>query len=249
MVLPPPGVELRTVNYPPTADPVPRGGYSVLYEDLGRPNQLCKVPKPWKAYEEAHQVERRIFKRLGEHPNLIKVIEMDEYGIWLARAAHGCLTEYYKNGGKASIQQKLKWSEDVARVTHFLHEKDVRQADLSGKNLLIDAHMRILLCDFSGSYIDGEKATIVPAAGYRHPDSNERSLPSIRAEIHALGSTIYEIVTEDRPHHEVESEAIDKLLEEGKYPDVSNIPLGSVIQRCWNGDYTSALEIAEDITH
>jgi serine/threonine protein kinase len=247
MVLPPPGVEVRLVHYPPTAKSVINGGYSVLYEDPSRPNQLCKVPCPWEQYEEAHRVERRIFQQLGEHPNLVKVIEMDEYGIWLERAANGCLTEYYINGGKADVAQKLKWSEDVARVTHFLHEKDVRQADLGGKNLLIDAHMRIILCDFSGSYINGEKATIVPAAGYRHPDKNERALPSIRAEIHALGSTIYEIITGHGPYHGLVSEAIDKLLEEGNYPEVSNILLGGVVQRCWNGDYSSALEVAEEI--
>jgi hypothetical protein len=75
MVLPPPGVEGPVVNYPLNADTVLRGGYSVLYTHPDRPEQ---VPRPWEEYKPALQVERRIFKRLGEHPNLVKVIEMDE---------------------------------------------------------------------------------------------------------------------------------------------------------------------------
>jgi hypothetical protein len=45
-----------------------------------RPSR-CKVPRPWEEYKPALQVERRIFKRLEEHPTLVKVIETDEYSI------------------------------------------------------------------------------------------------------------------------------------------------------------------------
>jgi hypothetical protein len=107
--------------------------------------------------------------------------------------------------------------------------------------------MTILLCDFSSSYIDGEEASIVAAADYRHPDKDERSIPTICAEIHALGSTLYEIIIRTGPYHGLKEDAIDKLLEEGKYPDVSEVLLGEVIQKCWNGGYDSAFEVAEDI--
>jgi serine/threonine protein kinase len=95
---------------------------------------------------------------------------MDQYGIWLERAAHGCLREYYMKGGEATPEEKLRWCTDVCRVLQFVHDNNIRHADMSGRNLLLTAERRILLCDFAGSAIDDQKATIVAEDGYRHPD-------------------------------------------------------------------------------
>jgi hypothetical protein len=89
---PPPGdaarpkVETRITNHPPSARSLLFASFSVIYETPGRPNHVYKVPSPWPELELAHEVERRIYQRLGEHPNLAKVVEMDQYGIWLQRA-------------------------------------------------------------------------------------------------------------------------------------------------------------------
>ncbi|KND91457.1 Tyrosine-protein kinase transforming protein erbB, partial [Tolypocladium ophioglossoides CBS 100239] len=229
-------VETLLVNWPPNSNTILFTNFSVLYESTDRPNQVCKVPKPLPEFERAHEVERRIYRRLGEHPNLVKVIEMDQHGIWLERALHGCLRQFNMEGGEATLLERLQWCEDVARVLDFVHGKNVRHADLSGRNLLVDAEKRILLCDFSGSSIDDEAATIMAENGYRHPD-----------EIHTLGSTLYEIITGEEPHNGIEKEAIGKLLEQGKYADVADVPLGEIIRRCWDGGFNSALEVAEEI--
>ena len=50
-------------------------------------------------------------------------------------------------------------------------------------------------------------------------------MPAIRGEIHALASTMYEIITGKKPYHGFEKEDIAKHLEEGEYPDVSKVPL------------------------
>jgi hypothetical protein len=250
---PPPGEPAQRklkkflVNYPPNSNPLLRTNLSVLYDHPDRPNQVCKVPCPWEGAELAHKVERRIFERLEEHPNLVKVIEMDQYGIWLERASHGCLRQYYMEGGEATLQERLKWCEDVAQVLSHVHSKNIRHADLSGRNLLIDAEKRILLCDFSGSSIDDERASITAEDGFRHPDKDEYTEPTIRCEIHTLGSTVYEIITGKVPHHGLEKEAICKLLEEGQYPNVSKVPLGDLIRRCWEGGFDSVAEVAEEI--
>ncbi|PNY23381.1 Tyrosine-protein kinase transforming protein erbB [Tolypocladium capitatum] len=244
---PPPGVKTYFIKHPPNSNPVTYTNFSCLYELDERPNQLCKVPTPLSYSQKAHAIERRIYQRLGEHPNLVKVIKMDEYGIWLERALHGCLRQYHMDGGEATPLERLQWCEDVARVLDFIHGKNVRHADLSGRNLLVDAEKRILLCDFSGSFIDDVEAMIRPEAGFRHPDGAEHSLPTMRGEIHALGSTIYEIITGEEPHKGVDPEAIDELLTKGEYPDVTDVLLGEIIRRCWDGDFDSALDVAKEI--
>jgi serine/threonine protein kinase len=172
---------------------------------------------------------------------------MDQYGIWLERAAHGCLREYYMKGGDATPEEKLGWCTDVCRVLQFVHDNNIRHADMSGRNLLLTAERRILLCDFAGSAIDDQKATIVAEDGYRHPDREEYSIPTIRSEIHTLGSTLHEIMTGKEPHQGIEKETIGKLLEEGTYPDVSKILLGDIIQKCWQGVFHSVAEVGGEI--
>jgi serine/threonine protein kinase len=98
-------------------------------------------------------------------------------------------------GGEATFQERLRWCEDVARVLSYVHGKNVRHAGLSGRNLLIDAEKRTLLCDFAGSSVDDKEATIIAEDSYRHPVKEEYTTPTIRSEIHTLGSTIYEIIT------------------------------------------------------
>lgn len=68
------------------------------------------------------------------------------------------------------------------------------------------------------------------AVGFRHPDEDVQG--TVKGEIHALGSTIYELVTSTCPHWDEEKEELDKgwgdgradaLMREGKYPDVTTI--------------------------
>ena len=102
---------------------------------------------------------------------------------------------------------------------------------------------------FFGSYIDGENATIVAPAGYRHPNIAEWMIPTIRAELHALGSTIYEIITGKGPRYDLDLEGgdIDKLVKERQSPDISHIHLGDVTNRCWNGDFGCVLQVEKQI--
>lgn len=250
-----------------------RAGYSVVCEIKDRPGVLLKVPLPFKEYEEAMEIEKRAYRRRGNHPNLAYVIGMDEWGIYLERAEPGCLRLYYKEGGEATPEERIKWCQDLARVLHYVHQNNIRHADLSGRNLLLDSARNILLCDFSGCSIDDDKATSIGEIGFRHPETREYSLPTIRAEIHSLGSTIYEIVTGRKPFHErlakqdrgiltltereheiqkldEQEREVERLMEEGKYPNVSKLLLGDVIAKCWKRDgfYGSAADVAEDIT-
>ncbi|KAL2126942.1 hypothetical protein VTI74DRAFT_11586 [Chaetomium olivicolor] len=100
----------------------------------------------------------------------------------------------------------------------------VRHADLTGRDLLLDAARNILLCDFAASYIDGEEALVIAEAGYPHPDRSEYLLPTMRSEIHSLGSTFYEIVTGKQPHHGLEDREIELLLRRGCIPICPDSP-------------------------
>lgn len=230
--------KMHIINYPPGADSLWPAGWSHLYMMPGQPDQIIKVPLPLEMYETAHEIERRIYNRLGKHPNLTSVVRMDEYGIYLARAKHGCIYESYMNGGTATLPERIKWCRDVAEVVESVHQNGVRHADLTGQNLLLDTARNILLCDFAGSFIDGGKVLVVAEAGYRHPDRGEYLLPTMRFEIHSLRSSFYEIITSKQLHHGLQDSEVGLPLEAKKYPDVKDTPLGDAIAKCWEGALT-----------
>ena len=49
---------------------------------------------------------------------------------------------------------------------------------------------------------------------------------------------------------EEQEREVEKRMKEGKYPDVSELPLGDVIAKCWKheGYFNSAADVAEEIT-
>jgi serine/threonine protein kinase len=163
----------------------------------------------------------------------------------------GCLRVYYKDGGSATPEERIKWCRDVAQVLDYVHQHSICHADLSGKNLLLDSARNILLCDFGGSSVDNDKATIVAEVGFRHHDENEYHQPTMRSEIHTLGSTIYEIVTGRKPFYEKtqdQDREVETLMQQGRYPDVSKLPLGHVIIKCWDGFFNPAVDVVEEIS-
>ncbi len=171
---------------------------------------------------------------------------MARYGTFQDRAADS-LRAYYQAGGTATPAQRLIWSRDVAQTTHFLHQHGIRHADLSGRNLLLTPGGVIMLCEFGGASIDHRNAYCIAEAGYRHPDTKEATPPTIRGEIHSLGSVIYEIMTGHKPHAGLEDSIVHQMIEQGRYPDLHNVLLAGVIAGCLKGEFYSAAEVFDKI--
>jgi hypothetical protein len=68
----------------------------------------------------------------------------------------------------------------------------------------LNSSRTVLLCDFAGSAIDDEPCTVWAESGFKHPNDDKNEKATIRAEIHALGSSIYEITTSSPPYANVE---------------------------------------------
>lgn len=225
------------------------GGSGALYTPTGADGETELIKLPWNSEASLAnlEIERRVYRRLGDsHPNIIRCLRIEDYGIHLERARYGSLREYFADGGTATLAERLVWCRDLAHAVEFLHKRGIRHADIGGRNVLLDATRRVRLCDFAGSSIDGEPATVWAESGFRHPDDAEMEEPTVRAELHALGSTLYEIMTSAKPHADagVEEWVVAAWIREGRYPAVAGLALGDVIARCWKGNFASAGEVA-----
>lgn len=79
------------IRRPENTTVIIRAGYSVICDIRDRPGVVLKVPLPFEEFEQAMEIEKRVYRRLGKHPNLPNVVDVDEYGIYLERAEPGCL--------------------------------------------------------------------------------------------------------------------------------------------------------------
>jgi serine/threonine protein kinase len=194
------------------------------------------------------EIEKRVYRRLGHHPNIIGCLGISDDAIRLERAQYGSIRQFYREGHTASLQERIEWSRDLASVVQYIHSKNVRHSDIGGKNILLDAQRNIRLCDFAGSAIDDIHSTVYAQDGFRHPDE---AADAITQDIHALGSAIFELMTFTCPHSREEAEMegmAAALLRDGKYPNIANVELGDVITKCWTGEYRSAWEVAHSIS-
>ncbi|KAK2740119.1 COP9 signalosome catalytic subunit rri1 [Myotisia sp. PD_48] len=239
------------IDPPKGARFVTAGGTGLLY---AYPNNTREIMKLWSRNPDSSnnmQIEKRIYDRIqkaGGHPNIVKCIRIQENGIVLERARYGDLRGYFRRGGTATRRERMGWCKDLSSALAFVHSHNIKHCDLCCKNVLLDENRRIKLCDFAGSSISGSPPQIWPEPGFAHPREAYVRRAKMEAELHALGSTIYEIMTSRRPYHnEPRDGAVHVWFQNGNYPEVNNIGLGNVMLKCWKGEYKSADQVKRDI--
>jgi serine/threonine protein kinase len=173
------------------------GGSGAIFTFAERPGQVSKLPYCAALPIPDVEAKKRIYMRLGKHPNIVGCLPVgiDEGEIHLELARYVCRGQYFKQGGTATLEERVRWSRDLVGVIQYLHDHNVRQVDIGGRNILLDAGRNIRICDFAGSSVDDIPLTVVAQDGVRHPDDEEARGGTLLAEMHALGSAIFETMT------------------------------------------------------
>ncbi|KAF2174381.1 kinase-like protein, partial [Zopfia rhizophila CBS 207.26] len=234
------------------------GGSGHIFYWPENTTEVMKLPTTDPSSIEDIEIEKRIYKRLGSHPNIVPCLRIAETGpvsvcaehIVLKRAEHGTIRQYFLDGGTATVDERIKWCRDIAKAVQYVHDHGIRHGDIGGRNILLDSSRTVLLCDFAGSGIDGTPPRVRAEEGFKHPVLEENRNGTMRSELHALGSTIYEIITSKRPHYELQDWMgwmVQLWLQEGIYPDVSEVKLGDIISKCWKGQFNFSEEVAQSI--
>ncbi|KAF2272871.1 kinase-like protein [Westerdykella ornata] len=199
-------------------------------------------------HSEGIDVERRAFERLGLHRNIVRCFGAIDNGIILERGQS--LRKVIEESGAEQIplDKRIRWLQEAAEGTRYLHEKGIIHADVGCNNWII-VHGRLKIIDFEGCSIDGEEA----GACYEW-FSYRQSTPVIsrKTDIFAFGCAVYEVMTGRQPHQELAASddrmlRIKQLYADNHFPEVENIPLGSLMQGCWHGTFTSMDEVLQDL--
>jgi serine/threonine protein kinase len=192
-------------------------------------------------------IEKTIYERLGSHPYITQFIEERNGALvleFLQYPLRKRLEDLFKEGKPPPPERVVVWARQVTEALGYVHSCGVKQVDIGGHNVLLDWNDNAKLCDFAGASIDGSSPSIYPGTRFFKPGMK---LPSIEAEIFALGSLIYEIETTKPPYHDKDDREVEALFNRQAFPDTSHLVLRAVIQRCWEGKYSDMSEVLSHI--
>ncbi|MBI5852787.1 MAG: protein kinase, partial [Planctomycetes bacterium] len=165
----------------------------------------------------------------------------------------------------ARIGRVIGFVEEAARALHAAHEAGVVHRDVKPQNVMIDADGRPVLLDFGIARTDDEQSRMVTMSGelfgsvsYMAPEQclGRRDLDR-RCDVYALGVTLYECLTLERPYSGDSTESILRRVLAGERRDPTRfntaIPrdLALVVDAAIDVDrdrrYPTALAFAEDL--
>ena len=89
-----------------------------------------------------------------------------------------------------------------------------------------------------------------PKPQYTRPRLRQGEKPDVRDDIFALGTTLYEISTGQKPYQEKSDNEIAALFRSRIYPDLQELSppgLGDIIRSCWSERYVNAEQVVCDL--
>ncbi|KFY25701.1 hypothetical protein V493_04496 [Pseudogymnoascus sp. VKM F-4281 (FW-2241)] len=196
------------------------------------------IKRPWpgpraKNCQRDMTTEANIYKRLGSHPRLVKMIDWtpDDWSLTMEYMPNGCLKDYLRAHDEISTIQRLHWIQEAAEGLQLLHSANIMHCDVEPKNFLLDAGLGLRIADFSGSSLDGSQASASARTRFEPPNFNWSCAPTVKDDLFSFGSTIYTIITGRYPFQEVPSDEVEERYKAQEFPDVTGIMCGEIISR------------------
>ncbi len=250
-----------------------RGSMGVVYEafqeDLKRKVALKILPA--NITLDAKQVRR--FHREAEsvarlrHDNVIQIYEVGQVGTthyFAMELVEGRPLDAEKPRERDAVLAIARIGRDAARGLAHAHEKGVIHRDVKPGNLLVDRGGRVVVTDFGLARLtDSASLTstdaIVGTPKYMSPEQilvrSDQPVDG-RADVYALGATLYHLATGRPPFDAPSVQAFIKAILEERPPSPRRfnrqIPFdfATIVLRCLEKDpddrYASAAELADD---
>lgn len=228
---------------------------------------------PGKGVEESDERARKeagIYDALGQHDRILSYLGLEAtviagagtvpkaWAVRLERAPYGSLRDYIVNNqaNPPNERTRLELSIQFAEGVTHIHRRGVVWGDLSTRNALLFDEWRIKLGDFADSNpVDdyprdwyGCEVRYCPPGSVR---PNLHDVGTMKREIFALGTAIYEIVGWKVPYGsetEVSEDEVITALVDCKWPQLtSGNPAEAIIRQCWEYMYASSQQVVDGL--
>lgn len=193
------------------------------------------------------QKEKTFYERLngfGGHEGLLAYCGgVEEFGLRLEYAAWRDLRSHIRYKGIGS-PLTVSWMTQIARALAFVHDAGIIHGSVCLMHVLLDERGNARLGDFAWASMRwGTMIAQIPAS---HEYPGDRL--SVRGDLFAFGSVMYELVTGSEPFVTFTDDEIRARFSNGIFPDVRSLgALGTIITRCWAATYDNAKEVVGNL--
>ncbi|MHC5019296.1 MAG: serine/threonine-protein kinase, partial [Planctomycetota bacterium] len=231
--------------------------------DTGMPSAVSS-----RRWIERFRREAQAAGRLGTHDGIVGVLDVgeDQGRLYLAmQLITGHALDEEIRGRVLEVPDAFRLVGTVARAVEYAHSQGIIHRDLKPGNILIDREQRPWVTDFglaARTALDAESQKItrtqdvVGTPAYLAPEQLRGEAVDARTDVHALGCTLYELLTGATPF---ESEWLPvtcrRVLQDVPPPPSAKRPAvpraaDAVVLRCLAKDpadrYPTAAALAED---
>ncbi|KAL9108018.1 MAG: hypothetical protein Q9227_007123 [Pyrenula ochraceoflavens] len=220
---------------------------SVVYERNGKPMPADTFDPPKNihyALIECLEREKAIYRRLGEHPGLVRCHNLlsTHPSLEMDFLANGDLNRYLGRN-KPERKQKLSWLCEIADTLTHIHEKRVIVSDIHLQNIMLDDNLAAKFIDFS-------EASLMP------PDCDlkccDEAGSSFMFDVGGFGAMMFEMITGKNCKFEIyqnygDPENPTNGPKRCDLPSTKEVWLGHIIEKCWTEGAMTAKELAAEL--
>ncbi|KAF2218212.1 kinase-like domain-containing protein [Elsinoe ampelina] len=160
---------------------------------------------------------------------------------------HGNLKAYSREHGTKRL---TIWARQMIEGVAYIHKKGVIHADVRLDQWLVDSNLDARLSDFNASGHDSHSELDIASAKGTGVERASHFMPrdplednTVKTDLFALGSALYELETGEYPYAEEDDERIAQFFSEGQFPNTSDLMLGKLIKGCWMGTFETADDV------